>query len=470
MSTPDAPVFSPFTRLPVELQRHVSSYLDFESLKALRLVRKDVASSATDALFRVVNLLPTEQSPERFNHVLEDEDLKTRVRKVTVNTTLTPWARPGWDTSRPEEARDIYDPDLKPWKKALAKIGRFPNVTHAELMFSVECTDDSGYYGYWSKEVGDTQDFRVAVLEKFFKALNREDCPAATEGKLDTLTLVNFQDGTSEAFLESNEDFKSVRARIRKLHLQIATETDDASPENSMSIIGRHHFFGNYLRKYFLEPMRENLTHLSIFANDYWGMYPHCDLTGLKLPRLKSLAFGNWSIAYEHQIEWVIAHGDTLEELVLDDCPIVHTARMDVAIADNRWPAPRGGTGRGGDFDSDRYMFPSMRWGALFRRFQTELLRLRRFAIGHGNWDNDRAFEERYELPAKLEKTRYIVFNYGIGPSAWLEYSGRSWEDYGHWRDCEQIREHEEDTKYPDPTGEKEQGALDELLQGLGRS
>jgi hypothetical protein len=179
----------------------------------------------------------------------------------------------------------------------------------------------------------------------------------------------------------------------------------------------------------------------------YWGIYPFFDIRGLCFSDLKSLVLGNFTIAHDWQIDWIISHGETLEELILDDCPIVYALSLgDYDAEDNDW---------------ERYStkLVETRWSSVFPLFQQRLKTLRHFAIGHGPW-SDRMFECRYDLLARIEPSRYVSYEHGQGPTPWNE------DDVGKKHVTLGYGETEAQIEVPDCEVE-DQAALDALLGAL---
>ena len=55
---------------------------------------------------------------------------------------------------------------------------------------------------------------------------------------------------------------------------------------------------------------------------EYWGYFPKFDLRCVYFSSLESLEFGNWAVMHDWHIDWTLKHKETLQELILDDCPL----------------------------------------------------------------------------------------------------------------------------------------------------
>ncbi|KAF2248195.1 hypothetical protein BU26DRAFT_458336 [Trematosphaeria pertusa] len=414
-------------QLPIELQRQCVQFVDPEFLKSLRFVSKDALPIATEALFSTIVLQPSDESAAKYTHILESEKLNPLVRTVIFNTDDDPDADPDWASNEEKEP-------LESFLDALRAVFKFPNLRKVELKFARECAAPAvGRYNAWDKEVAETQSFRTDVLEAFFEGLNNLEKPAVS---VDSLTVKNLQDWTLEEIYES-EDFKAVRSRLKKLALQITTETEDAAPETSILLQGCHRGFTSDLPAQWLGPLQPQLTHLTLYGTHcFWGIFPFCDLRGIHFPKLKSLVLGNFTIAYDWQIDWILSHGATLEELILDDCPIVIALRLEESQKLPNFPSldpfPLTAFARAIYLKNIDLCWHHvlLRWHHVLPRFASGLPHLRHFALGQGNWAEQEMFEQRYDLVSEIRESRYYMFDCGVGPTQWIA-GGRRGAEYG---------------------------------------
>ncbi|KEQ86458.1 hypothetical protein M438DRAFT_255555, partial [Aureobasidium pullulans EXF-150] len=216
----------------------------------------------------------------------------------------------------------------------LKKLGRLRNLRSVKLKSSSECVGPQQRRHWWARNVPESIKFRADVLQSLFAGLNAE----YASPKLDQLCIENLQ-GCGNEMLVRSKDFGAVLSRVQKLELQITTEDvdgDGSLPAN----LGKkelHSFFGQQLVQGWLEPVREHLTHLKLYSRDmYFGYLPKCHLP--TFPALRSLILGGLSFSHEEQLTWVLTHGNTLEELVLDNCPIVIGVRIPSTLDSNNFP------------------------------------------------------------------------------------------------------------------------------------
>lgn len=72
--------------LPEEIIFKIFTPLERRELCALRLVCHRLHSAATQTLFSLVRLYPTDESIARFNQIIQHPSFKTYVRHVELNT------------------------------------------------------------------------------------------------------------------------------------------------------------------------------------------------------------------------------------------------------------------------------------------------------------------------------------------------------------------------------------------------
>lgn len=165
------------------------------------------------------------------------------------------------------------------------------------------------------------------------------------------------------------------------------------------------------------------------------------DLSNVFFPHLKTLSLGNFCFFQDEQIDWILKHGDTLEEIYLDDCTILYDfcmldANMDVS------PLPESKLVRrnGDEDDGDWYGSFDKRWHHIFDLFAEKLPNLRHFRIGGSEWYPDVPFEQEKEIKIGLYQNRYMCCYDGTGPSPYMlghspeyvEGLGSSWRPAPH--------------------------------------
>jgi hypothetical protein len=299
---------------------------------------------------------------------------------------------------------------------------------------------------------------------------------------IDTLTVKHLQDFCPD----QRPDLSQISTELKKLNLLITTWTNEACPDDDIENSARHTFFGERLNDVWLSHSQSQLTHLTLHCNTYWGVYPRWQPGSLHFPSLRSLALSNWTIKFDWQLDFITSHGETLEQLVLTDCPILYASQMLAHQSMNAWHQRPRGTGRGEPPTTN--IFCEMRWHHVLPRFQKELLKIKHFSMGRGpinaafynevDLSVDEAFDDRYSLVPFIDSSRYAIFHFGEGAIPyerprcdWQKLpngseSRYSWLEREHWSWDE--RETDENVKmkiaYPECLQE-DQEALEELLR-----
>ncbi|KAJ4363517.1 hypothetical protein N0V83_009812 [Neocucurbitaria cava] len=397
------------SQLPVELRRQCLEYLNVETLKTVRLINKELGSLGTEILFRTAILNNWDDGADNFVNIVQSS-LNSLVRRVVINTSYDPeYVGAGQEE---EEFRESFG-------QAIAILCDFENVDEVVVNFARECAypDDDPNSTDLSKNVVETKTFRLEVLDFLFTAVRQAE-------KVKALTIKNLQDYMDKAVFDS-EDFAAVRDRLTKLHLQIATEGEEGALEDNIEKPACHQGFGIHLPDIWLKPLASQLTHLSLYGTEcLWGVWPIVDLRQVpSFPQLKSLSLGNFTVAYDWQIEWILSHGPTLQELLLDDCPMIVALKLGESVANTIFPdLPRLMDVSPGTTDVPEWYFKNidLRWHDIFDRFRIKLLQLQHFSIGSGHWANGTAFEERYQLECHVLNGRYFMFDCGVDQSPWV--------------------------------------------------
>lgn len=392
-------------QLPVELRRLCIESLDdnVENLKELRLVNKELAMLAAEILFRTAVLNPTNESAEMLAQ-LRASDYSKHVRCVIINTSIDP------DYIREElELLDSF-------ADAIGSLSKFSNIHEVQINFSERCAaEPDGYMIDLLQEVDETPEYRTAVLDTICKALEAVKA-------LKVLSIRDLQDHMDRRILES-EAFKSTLGKLTGLHLQIVTEVMEQSDLDFAAV---HRGFTVDLPKLWLKPVLPHLTHLTLYSYTcMWGLYPFVDFRQIgTFPCLESLSLGNWTIAHDWQVDWIVSHACSLKQLFLEDCTIIPALKM--ASDDNMVSLNFPGLQAEGDGYCPYFKLVPMRWHQVFDLFRSSLLHLEHFAVYYSDfaeWADD-AFDTRYQLNSKLRRGKYHFFDRASVPP-WLDHPYR---------------------------------------------
>ncbi|KAL4883487.1 hypothetical protein BJY04DRAFT_216309 [Aspergillus karnatakaensis] len=412
--------------LPREIVHRVFFYAEQESRKHLRLSSTLLGETGQSWVFQSTTISRKKSSIERFQNILDRSELANAVTKVYLDTTDPEDGNGSVTTEDGDEYLEAAEEDedtdaaLPPrfWK-AVNKLHQLPRLQSVVIRFHPECEDEDDW--------GDAQQptaFRQAVLQKAFSIL------ASLPRPIQELGIQDLQNITPD-----DEEFKAnatkVLGGLKSLRLNIANELNEGNGENNIEKNAVHSFFNHELSDFWLKPTLANLEHLSIYSSMYWGFFPACDITGLHFPRLKSLALGNYTFVDDRQLDWVLSHSSTLEELYLDDCPILidvavyheHLDERGTLLDRSKYQSHPGFRSEPGAMYNKLLATYGMRWADYFRAFNERLPHLKHFRVGHNPhwWENDTTpFEVEEEIEIGFYES-YMVYCDGYGPSQYME-------------------------------------------------
>ena len=337
------------------------------------------------------------------------------------------------------------------------------------------------FYNEYTEDVEDDEDYEDDGDDKKrdYSGQDRDFTGACFP--LRELTIANLAD-YSDYCIEGSEAWKTLMSlpSLVDLKLLITTEEDEAAPENSIYFTEKYDFFDSLPSTWLCVDMTQRLRVLSLYFKDYWGWFPIMDFRNCgeesPFPQPKVLALGNYVFTHEWQVEWFSKLGSEnssggLEELYLDDCPILHHARQN-DVCEGGYP-DRAAVSNQQDYNPSEHYF-SIRWHSILSHWKDSMKGLKVFRMGHGSWvhqsetyttiteDPDYAdldtdvlqyrlshnVHRSFAFPANDEyvdvtdgylrqpekwrqgeglddrrETRltYIDYDIGVGPSAWLE-------------------------------------------------
>jgi hypothetical protein len=216
--------------------------------------------------------------------------------------------------------------------------------------------------------------------------------------QLKELTISNLADNYDHDLYSSEAWLKVISLpSLIDLKLLVVTEVDDASPERAVFCRYKYSFFESLSSGWLKSNLAQNLKVLSLYYRSYWGWFPQPDLRNIKLPQLKILALGNFVLSHEWEIDWFASLGKEngsggLEELYLDDCPILFEARQRGPLnSQSGYPGyPNLGQVLDHDGHCSNYEFP-LRWHHVLSHWAESMKGLRLFCMGYSDWDTDKA-------------------------------------------------------------------------------
>lgn len=436
-------------QLPVELRLFcIEPFVDdVDFLKGLRLVNKELRSLASKLLFRTVFISPTEKSAENLAKLLQSR-YHSHVQCVVIKTSL--------DSDDSHDELEL----LESFAAAITSLCKFVNLRELRVKFSEQCAAElDPNTSEPIQEVCEMPEYRSAVLNTIFTSL--KDVKT-----LKILSIRDLQDHTDRHILES-EAFKSIRRRLTGLHLQITTEV---MAQKDLDFGALHQGFTIDLPKLWLEPVVLHLTHLTLYSYTCkWGLYPFVDFREIgTFPCLESLSLGNWTIAHDWQVDWILSHGSTINQLLLEDCTISPALAM--ADNDNMTHVNFPGLQPEGDDYCPYFAQVAIRWHHVFDQFRSYLHQLERFAMrcsGYLEWTDD-SFDRRYNLSNNLRINRYHFFHRACTPH-WLHHSYRVGENsFLFYVEGEHPNPDHWQIDFPDCHSEDEE-ALNRLMEAVER-
>ena len=252
--------------------------------------------------------------------------------------------------------------------------------------------------------------------------------------RLESLSINHIRDFPDPNF-PPNEDLRPLLEGLKTLNLHM-TEPWDSQKCSRFSSEKCHPV--QRLLNHWLAPTHANLTTLSLFHDSFWGWLPKVDFRPIKLPRLRVLALGNFSFAYDIHFEWLTSLGNSLEALYLDDCPLVCAVKGAELLNPDRPPTmddlvdTKTGTLSWTYCKPRSYHLP---------RLAMSLVKLRWFVMGHGRWWQEKAapFVEYEDMDtSKKYLCQYVHYDCSEGSVRWYWYWDGSGSRLPDWPEHEE--------------------------------
>ncbi|KAL4907077.1 hypothetical protein BDW74DRAFT_176679 [Aspergillus multicolor] len=398
-----------FLSLPPEILHRICSRADLPTRKSLRLTNRLLSEIAEQWVVEALNVSPLVESCERFQNVLGNPRLAVFVKKVYL---ITYDLDEDGDYMNYADAEDEdYDPadeadlPLRFWT-LFDGLRDFPRLQSVALIFHQEHANNE-----WHDVPQELEPFRSPVMKRAFAAFARLPQP------LKELAIRDLHNAY-ETDPTVVDDIKSVLVGLQSLRLNITNEHREYHGELDFQREEAHEYYQT-IPSFWLKPTMATLQHLTLYSSLYCGFYPKLDFTGVHFPHLKSLALGNYAFVHYSQLQWILSHGDTLQELYMDDCAILH----EVSIKDvESTYLPATQFIQKDNLGGNLYASYSARWADYFRAFSS-LPKLRHFRYGHTpeEWKfNSAPFEQESEIELGLHEESYLVFCDGFGPSPYM--------------------------------------------------
>ncbi|PLB45143.1 hypothetical protein P170DRAFT_467718 [Aspergillus steynii IBT 23096] len=415
-----------FQSLPNELLDRIAYHADHESLLNLRLVCQSLSDICRKWLFQYTCVVPTDESCERFESILDHPELASCVTKVYLDTTK-------WDHEIEIEEYDSDDEDIESdsdgdeesdkhhvneiwiprwYSNLFNRLEELPRLRGVVLRFHHECQSP-----LWVEMMTDIipqePNFRRYVLKLFMESLALLPQPVRELGIHD---LQNVNQSKEHIV----ENIRKVLGGLDTLRLNIANEHSKYYRPQDLQQDEPHRFFSE-LPSFWLKPTLANLEHLTLNSSNYFGFYPKFNPTGLHFPRIKTLAFGRLAFIHDSQLDWILSHADTLTELYLDNCPILY----EVLIHDKeRTYLDPASFASKEDLGDKHYATYDKRWYDYFNAINVGLPLLKHFRFGRCPYWRDgesTPFEQEQYIKISAPRDRYMVFCDGGESSPYME-------------------------------------------------
>ncbi|RGP73098.1 f-box protein [Fusarium longipes] len=476
-----------------EIWHNICANLTPPSVANLRLASPAFNDIALPWKYKSIRLEAFGPSVERFINIAKTSKLCNLVREITIDTRV--------DLDWEYLCNESY-PFPTSFMNALPYLRYFNKVTALHIRFEQHCGIERQLSDL---QIDETYTFRYKVLDTIFhcaaglwtlkkqlemdKKLDQDRYMDKDDQKCDysdqdlefrgtclalrELTIANLAD-YDDPNITSSKAWKTIMALPTLIHFKvfITKEKDDAAPELEVFLPEQYEFFESLPSTWLSPNFAQNLRVLSLYFADYWGWFPILDFRNFgevsPFPQLKVLALGNYVFTHEWQVDWFSKVGKEngtggLEELYLDDCPILYHANQR-GVCEDGYPdytvvIENDNIGHEHDFH--------LRWHDVLAQWKDSMKGLKVFRMGGGSWwlrpdktyttiseDPDYAnIDERvldyrlkhnihrnFAFPAPSEEdtpetwrhgqglddkrsTRmlYIEYDCGVGPSPWRE-------------------------------------------------
>ena len=377
-----------FADLPNEILTIICCYISIPDLKTVRRLSQTFKPPATQRLFRVLILKPHLQSIQRWNNVFADTELQCLVKFAVIETFPDLY----WDSNDYEYIDGQYD-KYKGWilpEGFIAAIGTlsqgFLKTCSIKIKFSRDVTNEPRVSRITSAEPPTR---RRMLLESVFTTLAIRSVNNEL-ANVDVLKVSNLSNFTHDTIAVSNSFQMGMRV-LKELHIQVRQDVDPVPSENEFDFPGDSYFMP-HLKSQWLEPIASQLTSLSLYFDEYWGVVPILELKGMKFPRLRSLALGNYTFGYEWQLDWLISL-TSLEILMLENCPILliiaffDLEMQTYGVDASGWRRVRLNNMEADPYEGDEVFENPARWSRYFDRIRG-LPNLVEFGFGCADWSS----------------------------------------------------------------------------------
>ncbi|KAJ4337790.1 hypothetical protein N0V95_008232 [Ascochyta clinopodiicola] len=308
--------------------------------------------------------------------------------------------------------------DMKPnedFEHALRALSRFPKLESVKISFTPECMGRQELR--WDDYIVEDILRRKDLLSLLFQAI--KDRAADKENRtVRKLTIDNLQNCPIPEFTSLNL-FRNVMGQLEEFHVSIIQQDSGYRREQENHWIELQ-TFPSHLCSAWLEPISHRLKALSIYSrSENWGPFPgYFDAIGLSFPKLETLALGNYTLAHDDDLDWILSI-KSLKKLIMQNCMIACWVRTE---SDNihEWKVRTHDWDRlPEEDDSDYVQFTyGGKWSQCFHRIAGELPNLIDF-----RFDQAREYSVQYpdRCRVRIFPGRYAGYDDGSLPDFWID-------------------------------------------------
>lgn len=281
---------------------------------------------------------------------------------------------------------------------------KFPNVRDVRITFD----------GYWedSYDADQCREISIAVCVHILIATS---ISLRQMNRLRSLDIDIWPVAANNKVLLSSPDLTAVLSTISVLEILIIPSR--MHPNSSVDI--------SYS---WLKSASHNLTTLTIYGETYedFQSRPVYDFRGVHFPNPRHLNLVNPVSLHDWQLNWILAHGNTLEKLVLYSTAIVSYVSVDDRFGDfSEIPISADQVEKARSDPSHLCRYTS-RWSSFFNQLEAQLPKLKTFVFTADHTWNTTPDPDLTPWGALMDRSsRYI----GWAPSG--DPEGSCWDDLG---------------------------------------
>ncbi|PLB34807.1 F-box protein [Aspergillus candidus] len=362
--------------LPEEILLLIFDFADRASLKSLRFTCRHISTAATEKLFQKILLYPHDKSIQRFVSVANSD---THLFQLPRHIHFEPYQEGHY------VIHDLDDPNAPNWGAVSSHLWKLPRVDSAMLHFrdnSNEAYDNQSDMGYHY--------LRSKIIDDFFAAVV-EMVPTPRKLALGFIYETPVED----------DHFARIRRVLGGLHTFRLGILYRVLPSRiSMEIQSK-----------WLRPTAASLQQLDLMFSAGQPAWSIFNLSDMHFPQLRSLTLRGCTFAAEAQLEWIVSHADTLQEMVLENCRIL--ILVDIrggSIAKASFKAVGMKLRRKSGYPNRKEGGYSARWKDVFALFGERMGQLRRFSMGWRKRGSDGWCEDTVPVRNVLHQCRYTSF------------------------------------------------------------